>query len=87
MATAVPGALLIPPTRPAAPRRCAQARGVRGEFLTSDVCSEVLRHQGRARGGRSISASLRATLRGFFKQKTAYEILRSDWSSDVCSSD
>ena len=21
------------------------------------------------------------------KQKTAYEILRSDWSSDVCSSD
>src|SRR6056297_2123150 len=23
----------------------------------------------------------------FFEQKTAYEILRSDWSSDVCSSD
>eukprot|EP01047_Picozoa_sp_COSAG01_P138878 COSAG01_NODE_69582_length_261_cov_0.598765_1_plen_70_part_10 len=23
----------------------------------------------------------------FFKQKTAYGILRSDWSSDVCSSD
>src|SRR6056297_2325882 len=23
----------------------------------------------------------------FFKQKTAYEFLRSDWSSDVCSSD
>ena len=23
----------------------------------------------------------------FFKQKTAYEILFSDWSSDVCSSD
>src|SRR6056297_4209770 len=23
----------------------------------------------------------------FFKHKTAYEILRSDWSSDVCSSD
>eukprot|EP01048_Picozoa_sp_COSAG05_P039023 COSAG05_NODE_19139_length_297_cov_0.707071_1_plen_41_part_01 len=23
----------------------------------------------------------------FFKQKTAYEILRSDWSSDVCPSD
>src|SRR6056297_3933586 len=23
----------------------------------------------------------------FFKPKTAYEILRSDWSSDVCSSD
>ena len=23
----------------------------------------------------------------FFKQKTAYEILDSDWSSDVCSSD
>eukprot|EP01048_Picozoa_sp_COSAG05_P036388 COSAG05_NODE_16363_length_348_cov_0.361446_1_plen_27_part_01 len=26
-------------------------------------------------------------LRGFFKQKTAYVILRSDCSSDVCSSD
>ena len=27
-------------------------------------------------------------LRGsFFKQKTAYEILMGDWSSDVCSSD
>ena len=24
---------------------------------------------------------------GFLEQKTAYEILRSDWSSDVCSSD
>src|SRR5881396_1043196 len=23
----------------------------------------------------------------FFKQKTAYEVVRSDWSSDVCSSD
>ena len=23
----------------------------------------------------------------FFKQKTAYEILNGDWSSDVCSSD
>src|SRR3546814_5319427 len=23
----------------------------------------------------------------FFKQKTAYEVLISDWSSDVCSSD
>src|SRR3546814_2708357 len=24
---------------------------------------------------------------GFFKQKTAYEVRISDWSSDVCSSD
>src|SRR6187455_3227672 len=23
----------------------------------------------------------------FFKQKTAYEMVRSDWSADVCSSD
>ena len=23
----------------------------------------------------------------FFKQKTAYEMVMSDWSSDVCSSD
>eukprot|EP01047_Picozoa_sp_COSAG01_P115142 COSAG01_NODE_43792_length_426_cov_0.727829_1_plen_39_part_10 len=26
------------------------------------------------------------TLFGFFKQKTAYEIMSGDWSSDVCSS-
>src|SRR3546814_3138587 len=26
-------------------------------------------------------------LRCFFKQKTAYELRMSDWSSDVCSSD
>eukprot|EP01047_Picozoa_sp_COSAG01_P133663 COSAG01_NODE_63692_length_279_cov_0.572222_1_plen_35_part_01 len=25
--------------------------------------------------------------RFFFKQKTAYEIMSGDWSSDVCSSD
>eukprot|EP01045_Picozoa_sp_COSAG04_P056013 COSAG04_NODE_25913_length_302_cov_0.492611_1_plen_36_part_10 len=30
---------------------------------------------------------LRSAADAFFKQKTAYEILRSDWSSDVCSSD
>ena len=24
---------------------------------------------------------------GYFKQKTAYEIIAGDWSSDVCSSD
>eukprot|EP01047_Picozoa_sp_COSAG01_P114458 COSAG01_NODE_43132_length_433_cov_0.404192_1_plen_63_part_01 len=29
----------------------------------------------------------KGSLPPFFKQKTAYEILRSDWSSDVCSSD
>ena len=32
-------------------------------------------------GGRRIIKKI------FFKQKTAYEILRRDWSSDVCSSD
>eukprot|EP01048_Picozoa_sp_COSAG05_P035626 COSAG05_NODE_15591_length_366_cov_0.513109_1_plen_78_part_01 len=26
-------------------------------------------------------------VRGFFKQKTAYEMESRDWSSDVCSSD
>src|SRR3546814_10907098 len=29
----------------------------------------------------------RADIRFFFKQKTAYEMRISDWSSDVCSSD
>eukprot|EP01047_Picozoa_sp_COSAG01_P100577 COSAG01_NODE_30416_length_616_cov_1.176015_1_plen_32_part_10 len=28
-----------------------------------------------------------ATVKFFFKQKTAYEISECDWSSDVCSSD
>eukprot|EP01043_Picozoa_sp_COSAG02_P096293 COSAG02_NODE_32594_length_514_cov_0.491566_1_plen_72_part_10 len=28
-----------------------------------------------------------ATAASFFKQKTAYEIMSGDWSSDVCSSD
>eukprot|EP01047_Picozoa_sp_COSAG01_P130940 COSAG01_NODE_60579_length_294_cov_0.574359_1_plen_70_part_10 len=32
-------------------------------------------------GGRHAAGS------GFFKQKTAYEIMSGDWSSDVCSSD
>src|SRR5210317_1147714 len=41
---------------------------------------------------RSFPEYLRNVIRArcsvfFFKQKTAYEILRSDWSSDVCSSD
>src|SRR3546814_6569597 len=31
--------------------------------------------------------SLAASLFFFFKQKTAYELRISDWSSDVCSSD
>eukprot|EP01043_Picozoa_sp_COSAG02_P108087 COSAG02_NODE_44111_length_369_cov_0.425926_1_plen_30_part_01 len=30
---------------------------------------------------------MRATFLIFFKQKTAYEIMSGDWSSDVCSSD
>ena len=32
-------------------------------------------------GGRRIIKKI------FFKQKTAYEIVARDWSSDVCSSD
>eukprot|EP01047_Picozoa_sp_COSAG01_P133464 COSAG01_NODE_63460_length_280_cov_0.491713_1_plen_64_part_01 len=35
---------------------------------------------GQQHKGRTMAAP-------FFKQKTAYGILRSDWSSDVCSSD
>ena len=43
----------------------------------------------------ALSTMLTGTLDGFagrissllFKQKTAYEIVKSDWSSDVCSSD
>eukprot|EP01048_Picozoa_sp_COSAG05_P043894 COSAG05_NODE_24527_length_251_cov_0.513158_1_plen_48_part_01 len=30
---------------------------------------------------------LEVGMHSFFKQKPAYAILRSDWSSDVCSSD
>ena len=36
-------------------------------------------------GGRKIKIIILKLL--FFKQKTAYEVIRSDWSSDVCSSD
>src|SRR3546814_9467585 len=35
----------------------------------------------------NISVSLVALIFFFFKQKTAYELRISDWSSDVCSSD
>src|SRR3546814_9444159 len=35
----------------------------------------------------SLRASLLLVLFFFFKQKTAYEMRISDWSSDVCSSD
>src|SRR6056297_2563153 len=37
----------------------------------------------------TVLVEIRQRLAGLFllKQKTGYEILRSDWSSDVCSSD
>src|SRR3546814_3447800 len=34
-----------------------------------------------------MSSSVRSLYCFFFKQKTAYEMRISDWSSDVCSSD
>src|SRR3546814_6433027 len=34
-----------------------------------------------------VVVNLRSCFFFFFKQKTAYEMLISDWSSDVCSSD
>src|SRR3546814_10251585 len=34
-----------------------------------------------------LGTSVRCRLFFFFKQKTAYEMRISDWSSDVCSSD
>ena len=36
---------------------------------------------------RKVSDRLAGGVGFLFKQKTAYEISRSDWSSDVCSSD
>src|SRR3546814_2929585 len=35
----------------------------------------------------TLSERLRGCVFFFFKQKTAYELRISDWSSDVCSSD
>src|SRR3546814_7038251 len=35
----------------------------------------------------SVAGSMFLSVFFFFKQKTAYEMLISDWSSDVCSSD
>ena len=37
--------------------------------------------------GQIISWSSAGKMGFFFKQKTAYEMLYCDWSSDVCSSD
>eukprot|EP01047_Picozoa_sp_COSAG01_P131257 COSAG01_NODE_60961_length_292_cov_0.269430_1_plen_63_part_01 len=59
-----------------ATRRCIDARlGLQGGADVGAV---------RARSRLGHAQEQRAA---FFKQKTAYEILRSDWSSDVCSSD
>eukprot|EP01046_Picozoa_sp_COSAG06_P098857 COSAG06_NODE_44953_length_359_cov_0.369231_1_plen_63_part_01 len=53
--------------------RAAQARGWVGLLLGSSIWDGLY-------GGSLSNAS-------FFKQKTAYEIMSGDWSSDVCSSD
>ena len=42
---------------------------------------------GRARVGGWVGGGGGGGVFFFFKQKTAYEILTCDWSSDVCSSD
>eukprot|EP01051_Picozoa_sp_SAG22_P038281 SAG22_NODE_19550_length_274_cov_0.554286_1_plen_55_part_10 len=43
---------------------------------------------GAARWGRVEAGVGRGGMEWFFfKQKTAYEIMSGDWSSDVCSSD
>src|SRR6187399_3656358 len=39
------------------------------------------------RAGRPLGARREGWRLFFFKQKTAYELTASDWSSDVCSSD
>src|SRR3546814_7223156 len=44
-----------------------------------EVCVVVLDY--------SLGSNATATFIFFFKQKTAYELRISDWSSDVCSSD
>eukprot|EP01046_Picozoa_sp_COSAG06_P099314 COSAG06_NODE_45427_length_355_cov_0.574219_1_plen_81_part_01 len=41
----------------------------------------------RRRDGAQGSPGTRRSRVAFFKQKTAYEIMSGDWSSDVCSSD
>src|SRR3546814_2201512 len=44
-------------------------------------------HSGRCWDGCVIYFACLASMFFFFKQKTAYEMRISDWSSDVCSSD
>ena len=39
------------------------------------------------RVGKNMKEEVYGKLIFFFKQKTAYEIVSRDWSSDVCSSD
>ena len=51
----------------------------------SQVTEQSVRFQTALASIKLIQAS--AVLFFFFKQKTAYEMVTSDWSSDVCSSD
>eukprot|EP01047_Picozoa_sp_COSAG01_P091777 COSAG01_NODE_23305_length_820_cov_1.090153_1_plen_82_part_10 len=69
-------------------RRIAVERPLLPELRAHAVAcrwpAERLHHRRQAAGAR---LGARDGGRAFFKQKTAYAILRSDWSSDVCSSD
>ena len=69
-----------------------------GKFLRGKIGQQ---HQAGVEGRKLVLGRIRAVAVGriffekissklilsFFKQKTAYEIDRRDWSSDVCSSD
>src|SRR5213083_815642 len=56
-----------------------------GRRRRSDRAVQRAHHPRDPGGGPGARAGQRGVF--FFKQKTAYEITASDWSSDVCSSD
>eukprot|EP01051_Picozoa_sp_SAG22_P036032 SAG22_NODE_17240_length_309_cov_0.514286_1_plen_86_part_01 len=63
--------------------------GVRHCAETQPPCSLITsgREQHRCAALDRLIAPVRLHCPVFFKQKTAYEIMGGDWSSDVCSSD
>src|SRR5881296_3542144 len=56
-------------------------------FPTDDETLKYLRLSGRQDHHGKLVEAYSKELFFFFKQKTAYEMLLCDWSSDVCSSD
>ena len=67
----------------------ASSAGPEYEKAGEELRALIARHFGRSLQIREVDAGSCGACESvfFFKQKTAYEMVMSDWSSDVCSSD